>query len=220
MPRTGRRPGRSVTRQAILEAARGVFARSGYDRATIRDIAAAAGVDPALVHHYFGSKEGLFVAALALPFEPETILAAVTDGEVERIGERVASLLLVLWDSTEQRSPLLALVRSALSNEDAARMLREFLATAVFTRVATRLGMPDARLRAGLVASQVIGLAIARYVIRIEPLASVPRATLVQAIAPTIQRYLTGEIGGGAGDSRGGLGSGGAAGAGGGAEPP
>jgi AcrR family transcriptional regulator len=195
MPRTGRRPGPSVTREAILEAARGVFARAGYDRATIRDIAAGAGVDPALVHHYFGNKEELFAAALALPFDPETILAALTDGEVGRIGERVASMMLLLWDNTETRSPLLALVRSAVSNQDAARMLREFLATAVFTRVATRLGMPDARLRASLVASQVIGLAIARYVIRVEPLASVPRATLVPAVAPTIQRYLTGEIG-------------------------
>jgi AcrR family transcriptional regulator len=195
MPRTGRRPGRSGTRQAILEAARGAFAQAGYDHATIRDIAGAAGVDPALVHHYFGDKEGLFVAAMELPFDPDTILAALTDGDPERTGERIASMLLLLWDNTETRNPLIAMVRSAVSHEDAARMLREFVAAAIFTRVAKELGMPDARLRASLVVSQIIGLAIGRYIVRVEPLASVPRETLIAAIAPTIQRYLTGDLG-------------------------
>lgn len=195
MPRTGRRPGKSGTREAIVEAARGAFAQVGYDRATIRDIAAAAGVDPALVHHYFHDKEGLFIAAMELPFDPETILAAVTDGDPERTGERLASLLLLLWDNTETRSPLLGLVRSAVSNEQAATMLREFVTAAIFTRVAKELGMPDAPLRASLVASQIFGLVIARYVVRIEPLASAPRETLVPALAGTIQRYLTGDIG-------------------------
>lgn len=195
MARTGRRPGKSRTREAILEAARAAFAQSGYDHATIRDIAAAAGVDPALVHHYFGEKEALFVAALELPFGPETILATMTDGDPERIGERIASMLLLLWDSSETRSPLMALVRSAVSNESAARMVREFMAAAVFTRVASKLGMPDARLRANLVVTQIIGLAIGRYIVRVEPLASAPRETVIAAIAPTIQRYLTGDIG-------------------------
>ncbi len=196
MARTGRRPGRSGTREAMLEAARGVFAQAGYDRATIRDIAGAAGVDPALVRHYFRNKEGLFVAAMELPFDTDTILAAVTDGDRERTGERVASLLLLVWDNTETRNPLLALVRSAVSNEDAARMLREFVAATIFTRVARELGMPDARLRASLMASQIIGLAIGRYIVRVEPLASAPRETLIAAIAPTFQRYLTGDLGG------------------------
>jgi len=180
----------------MLEAARGVFAQAGYDRATIRDIAGAAGVDPALVRHYFRNKEGLFVAAMELPFDTDTILAAVTDGDRERTGERVASLLLLVWDNTETRNPLLALVRSAVSNEDAARMLREFVAATIFTRVARELGMPDARLRASLMASQIIGLAIGRYIVRVEPLASAPRETLIAAIAPTFQRYLTGDLGG------------------------
>jgi AcrR family transcriptional regulator len=195
MPRTGRRPGTSGTREAILEAARGTFAQVGYDRATIRDIAGGARVDPALVHHYFGNKERLFVAAMELPLEPERILAAVTGGDPQRTGERIASLLLLLWDNTETRNPLLALVRSAVSNEQAARMLREFVAAAIFTRVARELGMADAPLRASLVASQIIGLAIGRYVVRIEPLASTPRETLIAAVAPTIQRYLTGDLG-------------------------
>jgi AcrR family transcriptional regulator len=194
MPRTGRRPGKSGTREAILAAARGAFAQVGYDRATIRDIAAAAGVDPALVHHYFDDKEGLFIAAMALPLDPETIVAAVTDGDPDRTGERVATLLLLLWDNTETRSPLLALVRSAVSNDNAARMLREFVAAAIFTRVTKELGMPDAELRASLVASQIIGLAIGRYIVGIEPLASTPREVLIAAIAPTIQRYLAGDL--------------------------
>jgi AcrR family transcriptional regulator len=195
MARTGRRPGRSGTREAILEAARGAFAQVGYDRATIRDIAGAAGVDPALVHHYFSDKQGLFIAAMELPLDPERIVAAVTGGDPERSGERVASLLLLLWDNTETRNPLLALVRSAVSNENAARMLREFVAAAIFTRVARELGMADAPLRASLVASQIIGLAIGRYVVRIEPLASARREVLIAAVAPTIQRYLTGDLG-------------------------
>jgi AcrR family transcriptional regulator len=195
MPRTGRRPGRSGTRAAIVEAARGAFAQVGYDRVTIRRVAAAAGVDPALVHHYFGDKQGLFVAAMELPFDPDAMLAAVLDGDPERAGERIASLLLLLWDNSETRNPLLALVRSAVSNEQAARMLREYLAATLFTRVAKELGMPDAPLRASLVASQIIGLAIGRYVVRVEPLASAPRETLVPALAGTIQRYLTGDLG-------------------------
>ncbi len=194
MPRTGRRPGRSGTREAILEAARGAFAQVGYDRATIRDIATAAGVDPALVHHYFDDKEGLFIAAMALPLEPERIVAAVTDGDPDGAGERIASLLLLLWDNTETRNPLLALVRSAVSNDNAARMLREFVAAAIFARVTKELGMPDAELRASLVASQIIGLAIGRYIVGIEPLASAPREVLIAAIAPTIQRYLAGDL--------------------------
>jgi AcrR family transcriptional regulator len=194
MPRTGRRPGKSGTREAILAAARGAFAQVGYDRATIRDIAAAAGVDPALVHHYFDDKEGLFIAAMALPLDPERIVAAVTDGDPDGMGERIASLLLLLWDNTETRNPLLALVRSAVSNDNAARMLREFVTAAILTRVTKELGVPDAELRASLVASQIIGLAIGRYIVGIEPLASAPRETLIAALAPTIQRYLTGDL--------------------------
>jgi AcrR family transcriptional regulator len=199
MPRTGRRPGKSGTREAILEAARGVFGRAGYERATIRDIAAEAGVDPALVHHFFRNKEGLFIAAMQLPFDPDTIVMAATEGDPDRTGERIASLLLQVWDNADTRNPLLGLVRSAVSNEDAATMLREFMTATVLTRVAGKLGMPDARLRASLVASQIIGLAIGRYIVKIEPLTSTPRATLIAALAPTFQRYLTGDLGTGTG---------------------
>ena len=195
MARTGRRPGRSGAREAILEAARRSFTANGYDRASIRDIAGRAGVDPALVHHYFGKKSELFVAAVELPLDPAVVVATLMGGDRERIGERIVGLLLSLWDDPRDRSSLIALVRSAVSSEDAARMLREFLVSVLFARVAEALGMADARLRASLVASQIMGLAVARYIVRVEPVASAPTYVVIAAVGPNLQRYLTGDLG-------------------------
>lgn len=198
MARTGRRPGNSGTRDAILEAARAHFAAKGYERATIREVARSAGVDPALVHHYFSTKQQLFIAAMRLPFEPASVLErALADG-VEHLGERLARLFLAIWDQTADRSPLIALLRSAVSGEQAAAMLREFIAQELLGPIAAQLNRPDAGLRVTLVASQIVGLAIARYVIRLEPLASAHPDTLAAAVAPTLQRYLTGDLGAGA----------------------
>src|SRR5215218_8766140 len=172
MARTGRRPGVSGTREAILDAARRAFAERGYQRATIRDVARLAGVDPALVHHYFGTKQELFVAAVRLPVNPVEQLTAVLAAQ----------------------SPLLALIRSAVTDEQAAALLREFITEEVLGPIAGRLGSPDARLRATLVGSQLIGLAMARYIIRVEPLASTPSAEVAAAVGPTVQRYLTGDV--------------------------
>jgi AcrR family transcriptional regulator len=195
MARTGRRPGRSGTREAILAAARESFTASGYDKASIRDIARRAGVDPALVHHYFGSKQELFTAAIELPLDIAAVLETVLEGDRERVGERVIGLVLAVWDSQVDRSPLIALVRSAVTSEDAARMLREFLASVLFARLAEALEAPDAPLRASLVASQVMGLLLARYIVRVEPIASAPAPVVVAAVGPTLQRYLTGDLG-------------------------
>jgi len=195
MARTGRRPGRSGAREAILEAARRSFTANGYDRASIRDIAGRAGVDPALVHHYFGKKSELFVAAVELPLDPAVVVATLMGGDRERIGERIVGLLLSLSDDPRDRSSLIALVRSAVSSEDAARMLREFLVSVLFARVAEALGMADARLRASLVASQIMGLAVARYIVRVEPVASAPTDVVIAAVGPNLQRYLTGDLG-------------------------
>ena len=194
MARTGRRPGDSGTREAILEAARRTFAESGYDRATIRGVARLAGVDPALVHHYFGTKQALFVAAMRFPVDPADALAPIFGGDQALMGERIAGLFVTLWDAAANRNVLIGLVRSAVADEQAARLLREFVASAIFAPLAGALGRPDAELRATLVASQLVGLAMARYIIRIEPLASAPSHTVVAAIAPTLQRYLTGEM--------------------------
>ena len=194
MARTGRRPGASGTREAILDAARRAFAEHGYQRATIRGVADLAGVDPALVHHYFGTKQELFVAAVQLPVNPVEQLTAVLADSPDQVGERLVGVFLSIWDHTADRSPLLALVRSAVGDEGAAAMLREFITEELVGQIAGRLGGADARLRATLVGSQLIGLAMARYIIRVEPLASAPAAQVVAAIGPTLQRYLTGEL--------------------------
>jgi AcrR family transcriptional regulator len=194
MARTGRRPGNSGTREAILDAARRVFAEHGYQRATIRGVAELAGVDPALVHHYFGTKQGLFVAAVQLPVNPIEQLTALLADDRELVGERLIGVFLTVWDHAADASPLLALVRSAVGDDQAAAMLREFITEEVLGRIAGQLGSPNARLRATLVGSQLIGLLMARYVIRVEPLASAPADQVAAAVGPTLQRYLTGDI--------------------------
>jgi AcrR family transcriptional regulator len=194
MARTGRRPGVSGTREAILDAARRVFAEHGYQQATIRDVARLAGVDPALVHHYFGRKQELFVAAVQLPVNPAEQLMGVLAQDPEQAGERMVELFLSVWDHAADQSPLLALVRSAVGDERAAAMLREFITEEVLGQIAHRLGSPDAKLRATLVGSQLMGMAMARYIVKVEPLASAPAAQVVAAIGPTLQRYLTGDI--------------------------
>jgi AcrR family transcriptional regulator len=194
MARTGRRPGASGTREAILAAARRAFAEQGYQRATIRGVARLAGVDPALVHHYFGTKQELFVAAVRLPVNPVEQLTAVLAAEPDEVGRRLVETFLSIWDHAAGQSPLLALIRSAVSDKDAAAMLREFITEEVLGPIARRLGSPDARLRATLVGSQLIGLAVARYIIRVEPLASTPSAEVAALVGPTVQRYLTGDV--------------------------
>jgi AcrR family transcriptional regulator len=194
MARTGRRPGASGTREAILGAARRAFAEQGYQRATIRGVAELAGVDPALVHHYFGTKQDLFVAAVRLPVNPVEQLAAVLAAEPDQVGQRLVETFLSIWDHAAGQSPLLALIRSAVADEQAAALLREFITEEVLGPIADRVGSPDAQLRATLAGSQLIGLAMARYIIRVEPLASAPPGQVAAVVGPTVQRYLTGDV--------------------------
>ncbi|MEU1685163.1 TetR family transcriptional regulator [Micromonospora sp. NPDC005707] len=193
--RTGRRPGNPDTREAILAAARAAFAERGFDATSIRSIAAAAGVDPALVHHYFGTKEELFRATVAIPVDPAQLVPAVLAGDPDRVGERLVRTFLTVWDSPVGGAAV-ALLRSAVSSEWTARLLREFLATQVLRRVLDQLDVDPAQLplRGALVATQVAGLAMMRYVIRLEPVASADPETLVATIGPTVQRYLTGDL--------------------------
>ena len=195
MGRTGRRPGDSGTREAILRAARKAFADRGYDGATIRGIAAGARVDPALVHHFFGTKERLFAAAMDIPFSPSEIVPALVGEGPDGLAERILRFFLAVNDRPDGR-PFVALIRSASSNERAARMLREFMSREVIGRVARSLGVSDAGLRATLVGSQLVGLAMVRYVLHVQPLASADHGTVIAWVAPTIQRYLTGEVDG------------------------
>jgi AcrR family transcriptional regulator len=186
----GRRPGASSTREAILAAARERFAGSGYDRTRLRDVASDAGVDAALVHYFFKSKDGLFAAAMELPFRPAEVIAPVLADGVDGLGERMARRMLTVWD--ENRPALLALVNSASSHPGAALALREFVLSEIVGRLAAALD--GDRLRATLVASQVVGVVAARYIARVEPLASMDREELVGLIAPTLQRYLDGDL--------------------------
>lgn len=192
----GRRRGNSGSREAILDAAKAEFARVGYQAATIRAIARGAAVDPALVHHFFGSKEQVFVAATELPIDPATVVPAILAGDTATAGERLTRMFLSLWENPATRPPLLALIRSAVSTERGAAVLREFITSAVLARIVAGLDQPDPQLRAALCGSQLVGLAWVRYVIGVEPLASADVDVVVAAVAPTLQRYLTGRLSG------------------------
>jgi AcrR family transcriptional regulator len=194
--RRGRRPGGADTRGALLNAARAVFAERGFDGATVRLIAERAGVDPAMVNHWFGGKEALFTAALDLPVDPGTLIAQVVPGDPERLGERIVSRFLTVWDHAGGGRPLAALIRSVASHETAARMMREFVTRVLVRRVVASVAPDRADLRAALVGSQLIGLGMVRYVLRLEPLASADHPTVIAAVAPTLQRYLTGPLDG------------------------
>jgi AcrR family transcriptional regulator len=190
--RPGRRPGASGTREAILLAARARFAEVGYDRATIRAIAVQAGVDPALVMHFFGSKQQLFLAAIELTINPAEAIPAMLEDGLDGLGERLARFYLGMWESPDTRDGVAGILRSAFSHEDAAALLRRFLGSEVFGRLAAGLDGVDAPLRVELAGSHLIGLAIARYVVKVEPLASADPEAIVAAVGPTIQRYLDG----------------------------
>ncbi|MEW6060041.1 MAG: TetR family transcriptional regulator [Actinomycetota bacterium] len=192
--RTGRRSGESGTREAILDAARTQFAERGYDGATIRGIAADAGVDPALVHHFYGTKERLFVAAVRFPVVPSEVLARVAEAGPEQLGTTFVRTVLGLWEASETREQSLALVRSAVTNECAVTMLRGFVESAIFRAIAGVVQDEDARFRASLVASQLLGLFVARMLLCLEPIASAGVDDVVAAVGPTVQRYLTGDV--------------------------
>jgi AcrR family transcriptional regulator len=196
--RTGRRPGNPDTREAILTAARAMFAERGFDAASIRSIATVAGVDPALVHHYFGSKEELFRATVSIPVDPAELVPRVLAGGRDEVGERLVRTFLTVWDSPVGTAAV-ALLRSAMSNQWTARLLREFLVTQILRRVVEQLDLDPAELplRGALVATQIAGLAMMRYVIHLEPVASASPDTLAATIGPTVQRYLTGPLGAG-----------------------
>lgn len=184
------------TRERILRTAREEFSARGYDKTSVRGIAKSAGVDPALVHHYFGTKEEVFAAAIEVSMEPALLVASVLGrdgvgiGGVSDIGERLAREFLSIWENPATRGPLLAVIRSALTHEAAAKVLRSFVLRQILERIARELDVPDPKFRAELAASHMIGISILRYVIQVEPLASADPEDIVAMVAPTLQRYL------------------------------
>jgi AcrR family transcriptional regulator len=192
--RRGRRAAGEDTRAALVAAAREVFVEKGYDGATVRAIAAKAGVDAAMVNHWFGGKEGLFAqSVLQLPFDPAEILRRVVDGPVEEAGERIIRTFVTVWDATGGGT-FAALIRSVTSQQEVANALKSFLVNALFKNVLAEIGAEQRDLRATLCATQMVGLGIVRYVVRFEPLASADLDTVVRTIGPNLQRYLTGDL--------------------------
>jgi AcrR family transcriptional regulator len=191
----GRRPGGPDTRGQILSAARESFAHKGFSGTTIRSVAAEAGVDPALVHHYFGAKDDLFLAALDIPVDPRALLPAVLADGLDGAGERLLRLFLSVWDDPAARLPLIALVRSSLGEGGAPEtLLQQGILRLVLDPIRAALPVAEADRRVQLVASQMIGLVMARYVLALQPLASMPADDVVAWVAPTVQRYLDGPL--------------------------
>lgn len=190
----GRRPAGSGTRDAIAAAARRQFGELGYQRASLRSIAAEARVDPRLVLHFFGSKQKLFASVVEFPFDPETAFDALLAPGSRGLGRRVAEFLLGVLDSPEGRRTSTGLIRAAATEEEAAATIRDLLARRLLLPLASRVGRDRPQLRASLVASQIVGLAMARHIVGLSPLTTASHAELIAALAPVFDHYLTGDL--------------------------
>ncbi|MGZ5364548.1 MAG: TetR/AcrR family transcriptional regulator [Mycobacterium sp.] len=195
--RPGRPPGTSDTRERILTSARELFARNGIDKTSIRSIAADADVDPALVHHYYGTKTQLFAAAIRIPIDPMQVIGPLQQIPVEEIGYTLPLLLLPLWDS-EMGKGFIATLRSILAGSDAwdTSLVRSFLQEVIAKEVGSRVDNPPGSgpIRVQFVASQLVGVVMARYILELDPFKSLPVEQIAETIAPNLQRYLTGEL--------------------------
>jgi AcrR family transcriptional regulator len=193
-PRTGRRPGASTTQAQILEAARELFIERGYQGATMRGIAKKAGVDASLIVHFFGNKLNLFAEAVEWPFDPEEEMPRILADGRRNIGRNLVALVLRIWDKEGERHPILTLFATATIEPEAAEMLREFVSKRLFAPLLEELDVDQKELRTNLLSSQLLGLGLARYVLRYEPLASAKSADVIDWVAPNVQRYATGKL--------------------------
>ena len=191
--RSGRRPGPTRTREAIAGAARRQFAELGYDRATLRGIAGEAGVDAALVVRFYGSKEALFREVMALPPTVAEAIAGLADGPRATVGRRLAELVVGMLEDPRSRAIVLGRIRSASSHPDAAALVREIVTRDV-GRLVAAVTDDEPETRAVLVGSQIVGLALARHVVRVEPLASLPATAVIDYMAPVLQHYFVGAL--------------------------
>ncbi|MCW2516485.1 MAG: TetR family transcriptional regulator [Mycobacterium sp.] len=192
--RPGRPPGTSDARDRILTNAREMFARNGIGNTSIRAIAAASGVDSALVHHYFGTKTQLFAAAVHIPIDPMQVIGPMREVPLEDLGLTLPSLLLPLWDS-EMGAGFIATMRSLLAGDDVS-LIRSFLQDVIAVEVGSRVDEPPGSgpIRVQFVASQLVGIVMARYILELEPFKSLPVQQIAETIAPNLQHYLTGEL--------------------------
>ena len=190
--RRGRRPGGEDTRARIVDAARSAFGERGYEGASIRDVATRAGVDPALVHHYFGTKQRLFVAAMEFPVDVATVVPRLLAEGEDGVGERFVRFVVEQWDRPDVHPTLLGVVRSAATDPVAAGMLRSLLTDGPLRALAGAIHQADADARVALAGSQLVGLAMARYIVRLEPLASMTSAEGAADVGPVGERYLYG----------------------------
>jgi AcrR family transcriptional regulator len=192
--RPGRPAGSSDTRERILVSARELFARNGIGHTSIRAVATAAGVDSALVHHYFGTKEKLFAAAVRIPVDPMDIIGPLREVPVEEIGYKLPSMLLPLWDS-ELGSGFIAALRSIVAGSEV-NLFRSFIQEVIAVEVGSRVDNPPGSglIRIQFVASQMVGVVMARYILELEPFASLPAEQIAATIGPNLQRYLTGDL--------------------------
>ncbi len=192
----GRRAGAPDTKTEIIAAARTEFSTKGYDGTSMRAVARAAGVDPALIHHYFDGKQGLFLAAMEVPFDPRPELARVVVGPRHELGGRLVGLVLELWDDPERQELFLTMMRSAFTTAEGTQLIKDGLLRTVMTEVAAQVDIEDAETRIPLVMTQSGGLILMRYIVRIEPIASMPATDLVAIYGPIVQRFLDGDLDG------------------------
>ncbi|SEC34938.1 TetR/AcrR family transcriptional regulator [Arthrobacter woluwensis] len=194
--RRGRRGGQADSRERILATARRLFAEHGFEGTSLRQVGREAGVDPAMVHHFFQGKDELFALSVELPADPADVLAGVTSLDPRQRSEEIVRAVLRLWESPAQHS-LVAFIRGTIGSRTKTAMLREMVSRTILSRITAGLpGSPQQlALRGDLVASQMVGLMLTRYVVRLEPLASATPEEVVRQVAPTIERYLRGESG-------------------------
>jgi AcrR family transcriptional regulator len=190
LARTGRRPGAGGTRERILAAARQDFTKSGFDGTTIRAIAASAKVDPALVLHYFESKDAIFREAVRFPVDPAEFIPGLVALGIDGLGDRLVRFFVDTWDSPAGNA-MLGVIRSVVANDDAAALMREFVTREVLGRLAKAIEVDEPQLRASLAGAQLIGMAMLRYVVKVEPIASADADQIVAWLGPTLQRYFT-----------------------------
>jgi AcrR family transcriptional regulator len=190
MPKTGRRPGKTDTRRVLLETAAHRFAEGGYDKTSVRDIAGAAGVDPALIRHYFGNKAGLFRATMGWPFDPVQIAAQITAGDRGGLAERLTAVFVDAWEQPQSRAALLGILRGAATHDESAALVRQFITGQLYPLIAEALQLPDGELRVDLAMAQLLGIALLRHIIKVEPIASQPADELKPRVAPVISVHL------------------------------